>query len=189
MWLSCGKNTSKRPDKLICVVKRAPLVPIGSLMTCTNKVCPSNTCFSMGASAIGASPFLPALSGSEWRALMLLSKSATCKNAARSKPMSMKADCIPGNTRDTLPKYTLPTKPISKLRSMCSSCTALFSTTATRVSWGDQLIKISCCRFGMGWCCSIGVHSFAITIPAQVQALNTRQNAPARWFESLWINT
>src|SRR5437764_2209403 len=38
----------------------------------------------------------------------------------------------------------LPTLPRSSVRSMCSSWTAPFSTTATRVSWGAQLIRMSC---------------------------------------------
>jgi hypothetical protein len=46
------------------------------------------------------------------------------------------------------PRYTLPTKPRSSVRSRCNSCTAPCSTTATRVSWGDQLIRMSCCMRG-----------------------------------------
>src|SRR6476646_9193041 len=38
----------------------------------------------------------------------------------------------------------LPTRPRSSVRSMCSSWTAPFSTTATRVSCGAQLIRMSC---------------------------------------------
>src|SRR5258706_14059772 len=38
----------------------------------------------------------------------------------------------------------LPTRPRSSARSMCSSCTAPFSTTATRVSCGAQLMRMSC---------------------------------------------
>src|SRR5690606_36189773 len=37
----------------------------------------------------------------------------------------------------------LPTSPRSRVRSMCTSCTAPCSTTATRVSCGDQLIRMS----------------------------------------------
>jgi hypothetical protein len=139
MWSSCGKNTKCRPAMLICVDRRAPLVPMGSLMTCTMMARPSNTCFSIGTSgwpvrAAAASP-----------SACFCQTSATCKKAALSRPMSMKADCMPGKTRATLPKYTLPTRPRSSVRSTCSSCTAPNSTTATRVSWGDQLTKISCC--------------------------------------------
>ena len=88
-----------RPAMLICVDRRAPLVPIGSLMTCTISDWPSNTCFSIGTcgsvlrTMLGGSP-------SGWRC----QTSATCRKAARSRPMSMKADCMPGSTRDTLPR-------------------------------------------------------------------------------------
>ena len=84
---------------LIWVDSRAPLVPIGSLITCTISDWPSNTCFSMGTcgwllrTKPGGSP-------SGWRC----QTSATCRNAARSRPMSMKADCMPGSTRATLPR-------------------------------------------------------------------------------------
>ena len=95
---SCGRNTNKRPAMLICEDKRAPLVPIGSLMTCTIKDWPSKTCFSIGKIGAGL-----AWSESACRAATLLIKSATCKKAALSKPMSIKADCMPGRTRATLP--------------------------------------------------------------------------------------
>ena len=95
---SCGRNTSNRPAMLICEDKRAPLVPIGSLMTCTIKDWPSNTCFSIGNIGGGLD-----WSESAWRAATLLIKSATCKKAALSRPISIKADCMPGKTRATLP--------------------------------------------------------------------------------------
>ena len=136
---------------LICAVNRAPLVPIGSLSTCTITAWPSNNCFSMGFGAIGGW----VVSASRWRLLILLIKSATCKNAARSRPMSIKADCMPGSTRATLPRYTLPTSPRSSVRSTCSSCNAPCSTTATRVSCGDQLIRMSCGMFCFVRCCQI----------------------------------
>jgi hypothetical protein len=41
-------GTPAAPGQLICVDRRAPLLPIGSLMTCTISDWPSNTCFSMG---------------------------------------------------------------------------------------------------------------------------------------------
>src|SRR2546427_6857608 len=44
--------------------------------------------------------------------------------------------------RSTLFPYTTLFRS-SRVRSMCSSCTAPFSTTATRVSCGDQLIRMS----------------------------------------------
>ena len=142
MWSSCGKKTSMRPARLICVDRRAPLVPMGSLMTWTISVWPSNTCFSIGLGGVAARLALR-LSPSSGRC----HRSATCKNAARSNPISMNADCMPGSTRATLPRYTLPTRPRSSVRSTCTSCTAPYSTTATRVSWGDQLIRMSCCIF------------------------------------------
>src|SRR5689334_7746004 len=43
----------------------------------------------------------------------------------------------------------LPTRPRSSARSTCSSWTAPFSTIATRVSCGAQLIRMSC----MDGCC------------------------------------
>ena len=46
------KCTSKRPAKEICVDSRAPLVPIGSLMTCTMSGCPSCSNFSIGFGVI-----------------------------------------------------------------------------------------------------------------------------------------
>ena len=50
-WSSCGRNTSSRPAIVICVDRRAPLVPIGSLITCTVSVWPSKTCCSIGTAA------------------------------------------------------------------------------------------------------------------------------------------
>ena len=60
---------------------------------------PSNTWRSMGMSACAVRAALmvsPSAGGCQ--------TSATCKNAARSSPMSINADCMPGNTRATLPK-------------------------------------------------------------------------------------
>ena len=48
MWQSCGRYTSMRPAIEIWVDRRAPLVPIGSLMTCTVSTWPSNRIFSIG---------------------------------------------------------------------------------------------------------------------------------------------
>lgn len=86
---------------LICVDRRAPLVPIGSLMTCTISVCPSNTSFSIGGGLPPSARAVP-----PWplpRGPALICKSATWRNAARSRPMSMNADCMPGSTRATRP--------------------------------------------------------------------------------------
>jgi hypothetical protein len=104
-WLSCGRKTSNRPAMLIWVDSRAPLVPIGSLITCTRSDCPSNTCFSIGTtgpplrlsrSGCAALGREPGVKGA--------TMSATCRKAVRSSPMSMKADCMPGSTRETLPR-------------------------------------------------------------------------------------
>ena len=73
---------------LICVDSRAPFVPIGSFSTCTSSSWPSYRCFSIG--------WMPA-------SVRDCQRSATCRNAARSRPMSMKADCMPGSTRVTTP--------------------------------------------------------------------------------------
>ncbi|MNN31871.1 hypothetical protein D3C81_1455730 [compost metagenome] len=90
---SWGRYTSVRPAMLICVDSRAPLVPMGSLMTCTIRAWPSNSVFSMASCAV---PFLSGSRGCQM--------SATCRKAARSRPMSMNADCMPGSTRTTLPR-------------------------------------------------------------------------------------
>ena len=88
-----------RPAMLTCVDRRAPLVPMGSLMTCTISVCPSNTCFSIGR---GGPPLRCA--GRPSPSSGFCHRSPTCRKAARSSPMSMKADCMPGSTRATLPR-------------------------------------------------------------------------------------
>ncbi|CFW45191.1 Uncharacterised protein [Bordetella pertussis] len=93
MWGSCGRYTSMRPAMLICVDSRAPLVPSGSLMTCTIRVCPSNSSFSIG---VGVWPWL--------RSLRFSRRSAIWMKAARSRPISMKALCMPGSTRTTRPR-------------------------------------------------------------------------------------
>jgi hypothetical protein len=67
------------------------------LITCTVRVWPSKISRSIGG---GGTEFGP------WslREVPLPKKtSAMCRKAARSRPMSMKADCIPGRTRATLP--------------------------------------------------------------------------------------
>ena len=95
-WSSCGRNTSSRPAMLICVDRRAPLVPMGSLMTCTVSVCPSKTRRSMGGGGAAPGPCSARGEPATWT-------SATWRNAARSRPMSMNADCMPGSTRATRP--------------------------------------------------------------------------------------
>ena len=81
-----GRYTKLRPAMLSCVVNLAPLVPSGSFKTCTSKVCPSKSSFSICAC------------GLFWVI------SATCIKAVRSRPTSINADCMPGKTRTTLAK-------------------------------------------------------------------------------------
>src|SRR5690349_19215711 len=57
--------------------------------------------------------------------------------------MSMKADCMPGSTRTTRPMTILPTSPRDEARSICTSCVTPCSITATRVSCGVTLTRIS----------------------------------------------
>ena len=127
---SCGRYTSMRPARLTCVDSRAPLVPMGSLITCTSSVSPSWISRSIGGG----------FSWVNWRNSQM---SATWRKAARSSPMSTKADCMPGSTRATRPRKMLPTRPRVVLRSTCSSCTTPASSTATRVSWGVMLMRMS----------------------------------------------
>ena len=68
------------------------MVPIGSLTTCTMIGWPSARIRSIGRVVADDSPF--------WRSSQM---SATCRNAARSSPISMNADCMPGSTRTTRP--------------------------------------------------------------------------------------
>ena len=75
---------------LICVDSRAPLVPIGSLITCTSSGWPSASMLLDRLAVAGLAR------GSQM--------SATCRKAARSRPMSMNADCMPGSTRATRPR-------------------------------------------------------------------------------------
>ena len=44
----CGSSTMYREGMLICVVRRAPLLPIGSLTTCTTMSWPSRTSSTIG---------------------------------------------------------------------------------------------------------------------------------------------
>ena len=66
------------------VVRRAPLVPRGSLTTCTTSSSPSRT--SSWMCSPRGSPSAPMMS-------------EACRKAARSSPISTKAACIPGSTR------------------------------------------------------------------------------------------
>ena len=121
------------PARLTCVDSRAPLVPIGSLITCTSSDWPSCRIFSIGR--VSAPP---------WPFCRCSQMSAMCRNAARSRPISTNALCIPGSTRATRPRQMLPTRPRALARSMWSSCTTPCSSIATRVSCGVTLMRISC---------------------------------------------
>src|SRR2546422_7623589 len=121
-----------RPAIEICVESRAPFEPIGSFSTCTRTGSPSARIFSIGL--IG-SPL----------ALRCSQMSATWRNAARSRPISTNADCMPGSTRATRPMQMLPTSPRLAVRSMRSSCTTPAPVIATRVSRGVTLMRISSC--------------------------------------------
>ena len=78
------------------VVRRAPLVPIGSLITCTRMSSPAFTRRRMSSSAAWLAP----TSVSSLRGAAM---SAACRNAVRSSPISTNAACMPGSTRDTRP--------------------------------------------------------------------------------------
>ncbi|KAG1270497.1 hypothetical protein G6F65_013068 [Rhizopus arrhizus] len=85
---------------LICVVRRAPLVPIGSFTTCTTMSWPSRSSSTIGTLAGGGRVVfsVSALATGAGRTTSL-----ACRNAARSSPPSTKAACMPGMTRCTLP--------------------------------------------------------------------------------------
>src|SRR5437588_1834981 len=121
-----------RPAMEICVESRAPFEPIGSFSTCTRTGSPSARIFSMG---LVGSPL----------AFLCSQMSATWRNAARSSPISMNADCMPGSTRATRPMQMLPTSPRLAVRSTSSSCTTPALVIATRVSRGVTLMRISSC--------------------------------------------
>ena len=85
---------------LICVVRRAPLLPIGSLTTCTTTSWPSRSSSAIGAAGAatpaGGSEASPRAGSGRWMSL-------ACRNAARSRPTSTNAACMPVITRCTLP--------------------------------------------------------------------------------------
>ena len=97
MCWSCGRKTSSRPAIETCVDSRAPLVPIGSLITCTVSVWPSKMIRSIGGGGTAPGEWSPR------EVPPLTWTSAMCRNAARSRPISTNADCMPGSTRATLP--------------------------------------------------------------------------------------
>src|SRR5258706_3911514 len=119
-----------RPAIEACVESRAPLVPIGSFTTCTSSGWPSARMRSIGRSE----PFA---------CRRCSQMSATCRNAARSSPISTNAAWMPGSTRATRPMQMFPTRPRLAVRSTTISCTCPAPITATRVSCGVTLIRIS----------------------------------------------
>jgi hypothetical protein len=84
-----------RDGKATKVVRRAPLVPIGSFTTCTRMSSPSRTRLRMSSACCTDDIIVLSLLGA--------AMSAACRNAVRSRPTSMKAACMPGNTRCTRP--------------------------------------------------------------------------------------
>src|SRR5438105_15722068 len=121
------------------VLSRAPLVPIGSLMTCTRTSSPALTrrrMSSTGGALVSGAPTTVS-------AAALPAMSAACRNAVRSRPISTNAACMPGSTRDTRPLYRLLTSPRRLERSMWISCTTPFSRMAARDSRGAMLTRIS----------------------------------------------
>src|SRR5882762_9098402 len=144
------------------VVSRAPLVPSGSLITCTRMSSPEFT--SRRISSTGgwlASDALATVSSETVPAM-----SAACRNAVRSRPISTNAACMPGNTRDTRPLYRLLTRPRRLVRSMWISCTTPLSSMAARVSRGAMLTRISMLT---------GLRSRARAVPPVRHARGTQQ--------------
>src|SRR3546814_1641830 len=75
---------------LICVVSRAPLLPIGSLTTCTTISWPSRSNSLIGGTGCGCdggASSSPAISGVGSERITSLA----CRNAARSRPISTNA--------------------------------------------------------------------------------------------------
>ena len=112
-WSTVGMNTRNRPGIVTCDVRRAPLVPSGSFTTWTMISCPSlssSSIFGCGrsrsrsrcrpsASAVVLVVARSSLSNSS----SVSTTSATYRKPSRSRPMSMKEDCMPGSTFDTRP--------------------------------------------------------------------------------------
>jgi len=77
--------------------------------------------------------------------LALLQMSATWRNAARSSPISMNADCIRAARRATRPMQMLPTSPRLAVRSMRSSCTTPAPGDRDDASARRDVMRISSC--------------------------------------------
>ncbi len=96
-----GMYTRKRPASEIWRVTREPLVPMGSLVTCTRTFSPLFTWSWMFGSLRTPRPAplsdsIESSSGSM--------RSDACRKALFSAPMSTNAACIPGRTASTLPR-------------------------------------------------------------------------------------
>jgi hypothetical protein len=94
--VSCGRKTSSRPAMLTCVDSRAPLRADGVLDDLHRERLPLEDLALDGLQrrVVDAAAAPPARR----------CRSATCRKAARSRPMSTKALCMPGSTRATLPR-------------------------------------------------------------------------------------
>src|SRR5262249_31537968 len=85
MWDSWGRYTRSLPAMLICVDSLAPLLPIGSLTTCTIRFWPSASRRSIGREV---SPL--------WRVAPV---SGPRRNAGRAPPLSVETACPPARSR------------------------------------------------------------------------------------------
>src|SRR5262249_60257190 len=92
---SPGAARRDGPGRRICLVSRAPLCPIGSLVTCTRTESPGRSACSIER-ALPSSPDTSQLT------------SPAYSTALRPLPTSMNAASMLGSTFCTLPRYTLP---------------------------------------------------------------------------------
>jgi hypothetical protein len=113
------------------VESRAPLLPMGSLTTCTSSVWPSERIFSIGpldAAAVAGHPDV-----------------GHVQEGRARQPDLDEADCMPGaRGRRARDRCCRPGRGSSRAR-RASSCTAPSSVTATRVSCGVTFMRI--CSF------------------------------------------
>src|SRR5580765_1324857 len=149
IWSTVGMNTRNRPAIVTCDVRRAPLVPSGSLTTSTRISWPSfssSSIFGWRRSPLPPSA-LPGPSSSSESSLsnsaMASTTSATYRKPSRSSPRSMNEHCMPGRTFETRPLYALPTTPRWRSRSTKTSATRSSSRMATMVSWPLEEMIIS----------------------------------------------
>src|SRR3546814_20777443 len=92
---------------LICVVNRAPLLPIGSLTTCTTISWPSRSSSLIGGTGCGCdggASSSPAISGVDSEHITSLA----CRNAAPSRPNPTNAASLPATPRPPRPLQHLP---------------------------------------------------------------------------------